>query len=278
MWLMGRPLAGRKRVWVRRAAPHRPGPVGCPSGRRWPRVDGGGVVGPSPAGRLGRRARRARVRGAAERMPVTVVSLGDCVLNGGEVAVLAMVEAIVRLVPGVVGNAESLVEESTDGLLEYPVYTQTSHLGRPRHRASRAADPVVRQPLRDRAVATPTAAGAHRRPPTRPASTLGHGRRLGRPGRPRGHRCRCPELLTLQRACWVDQGRANDTWDIRHSSKPSTTCAPGSRHTRPGCGAAAGDWSPAVGVDALRRPDDLGGRATRWRLLTCRAQAWGERS
>ena len=62
---------------------------------------------------------------ARERMPVTVVSLGDYVLNGGEVAVLAMVEAIARLVPGVIGNAESLVEEShEDGLLEYPVYTK----------------------------------------------------------------------------------------------------------------------------------------------------------
>lgn len=62
---------------------------------------------------------------AAERMPVTVVSLGDYVLNGGEVAVLAMTEAIVRLLPGVVGNPESLVEESHEGgLLEYPVYTK----------------------------------------------------------------------------------------------------------------------------------------------------------
>jgi len=58
-------------------------------------------------------------------LTVDVVSLGDYVLNGGEVAVLAMVEAIGRLVPGVVGNPESLVEEShEDGLLEYPVYTK----------------------------------------------------------------------------------------------------------------------------------------------------------
>lgn len=56
---------------------------------------------------------------------VRVLSLGDYVLNGGEVAVLAMVEAIARLLPGVIGNAESLVEEShEDGLLEYPVYTK----------------------------------------------------------------------------------------------------------------------------------------------------------
>lgn len=56
---------------------------------------------------------------------VWCVSMGDYVLNGGEVAVLAMVEAVGRLIPGVVGNPESLVEEShEDGLLEYPVYTK----------------------------------------------------------------------------------------------------------------------------------------------------------
>ena len=64
---------------------------------------------------------------SGERFDVRPVSLGDYVLNGGEVAVLAMVEAIGRLVPGVVGNPESLVEEShSDGLLEYPVYTKPS--------------------------------------------------------------------------------------------------------------------------------------------------------
>lgn len=62
---------------------------------------------------------------AQERFRVMPVSLGDYVLNGGEVAVLAMVEAVGRLVPGVVGNPMSLVEEShSDGLLEYPVYTK----------------------------------------------------------------------------------------------------------------------------------------------------------
>ncbi|MEO5781273.1 MAG: tRNA (guanosine(37)-N1)-methyltransferase TrmD [Arthrobacter oryzae] len=64
---------------------------------------------------------------AAEYFTVRPMSLGDYVLNGGEVAVLAMVEAIGRLLPGVVGNPESLVEEShSDGLLEYPVYTKPS--------------------------------------------------------------------------------------------------------------------------------------------------------
>ena len=56
---------------------------------------------------------------------VLEVSLGDYVVNGGEVAALAIIEAVARLLPGVVGNAESLVEEShEDGLLEYPVYTK----------------------------------------------------------------------------------------------------------------------------------------------------------
>ena len=61
-------------------------------------------------------------------MEVLEVSLGDYVLNGGEVAALAIVEAVVRLLPGVLGNPESLVEEShgdeLEGLLEYPVYTK----------------------------------------------------------------------------------------------------------------------------------------------------------
>jgi tRNA (guanine37-N1)-methyltransferase len=56
---------------------------------------------------------------------VREISLGDYVLNGGEVAALAMVEATARLLPGVLGNPESLVEEShQDGLLEYPSYTK----------------------------------------------------------------------------------------------------------------------------------------------------------
>lgn len=60
------------------------------------------------------------------QVPVSEVSLGDYVLNGGEVAALVVVEAVGRLLPGVVGNPESLVEEShgADGLLEYPVYTK----------------------------------------------------------------------------------------------------------------------------------------------------------
>lgn len=63
----------------------------------------------------------------ASRARVRLVSLGDYVLNGGEVAVMAMIEAIGRLIPGVVGNPHSLVEEShEDGLLEAPSYTKPS--------------------------------------------------------------------------------------------------------------------------------------------------------
>jgi tRNA (guanine37-N1)-methyltransferase len=62
---------------------------------------------------------------AQTKAKVRQISLGDYVLNGGEVAALAMVEAIARLIPGVIGNAESLVEEShSNGLLEYPSYTK----------------------------------------------------------------------------------------------------------------------------------------------------------
>jgi len=70
---------------------------------------------------------------AATVMPVQQVSLGDYVLGGGEVAALVIIEAVARLLPGVIGNTESLVEEShVAGLLEYPVYTKpATWRGRP---------------------------------------------------------------------------------------------------------------------------------------------------
>ncbi len=65
----------------------------------------------------------------ATRGRVQELSLADVVLNGGEVAAMAMIEAVVRLLPGVLGNPQSLAEESHHtgsggGLLEYPVYTK----------------------------------------------------------------------------------------------------------------------------------------------------------
>lgn len=60
-----------------------------------------------------------------EHFGVTEVSLGDFVMTGGELAAQAMIDATVRLLPGVLGNAESTVEEShSNGLLEHPQYTR----------------------------------------------------------------------------------------------------------------------------------------------------------
>jgi tRNA (guanine37-N1)-methyltransferase len=106
------------------------------------------VIFPSPAGELFKQATAqelskakhlvfacGRYEGIDQRVvdyaesqaKVRLVSLGDYVLNGGEVAAVAMIEAIARLIPGVIGNADSLTEEShSDGLLEYPSYTKPS--------------------------------------------------------------------------------------------------------------------------------------------------------
>ncbi len=69
-----------------------------------------------------------RYEGVDERVRLHVdeeISLGDFVLLGGEVAAMAVLEAVVRLVPGVLGNEASAVEEShVRGLLEYPQYTR----------------------------------------------------------------------------------------------------------------------------------------------------------
>jgi tRNA (guanine37-N1)-methyltransferase len=61
-----------------------------------------------------------------EGVRVHEISIGDYVLNGGEVAALVIIEAITRLIPGVIGNPESLLEESHNeiGEVEYPVYTK----------------------------------------------------------------------------------------------------------------------------------------------------------
>ncbi len=71
----------------------------------------------------------ARFEGVDERLiaarKLEEVSLGDFVLSGGEIAALAMIDACVRLLPGVMGKEASAAEESfADGLLEYPQYTR----------------------------------------------------------------------------------------------------------------------------------------------------------
>ncbi|PUB10886.1 tRNA (guanosine(37)-N1)-methyltransferase TrmD [Yoonia sediminilitoris] len=70
-----------------------------------------------------------RFEGVDERVlhhfNIQEVSLGDFVLTGGEIAAQAMIDATVRLLPGVLGNAESAIEESfSTGLLEHPQYTK----------------------------------------------------------------------------------------------------------------------------------------------------------
>ena len=65
---------------------------------------------------------------AATRMPVRELSIGDYVLAGGEVAAMVMIEAITRLIPGVLGNPDSAGEDSFSGaltgLLEAPSFTR----------------------------------------------------------------------------------------------------------------------------------------------------------
>jgi tRNA (guanine37-N1)-methyltransferase len=60
-----------------------------------------------------------------EHLVTTEISIGDYVLTGGELAAMVVVDAVVRLIPGVLGSGESLLYEShTAGLLEYPQYTR----------------------------------------------------------------------------------------------------------------------------------------------------------
>ena len=84
----------------------------------------------------------ARFEGVDERViearNLTEVSIGDYILSGGEIAALALLDACVRLIPGVMGKTESGVQESFEsGLLEYPHYT------RPREWEGRAIPDIL---------------------------------------------------------------------------------------------------------------------------------------
>ncbi|MGL4319665.1 MAG: tRNA (guanosine(37)-N1)-methyltransferase TrmD [Paracoccaceae bacterium] len=110
--------------------------VGTPDRARWP------VIYLSPRGRpfdqaMARRLAACdgvtllcgRFEGVDDRVlqhhAIEEVSLGDFVMTGGEIAAQAVLDATVRLLPGVLGNAESAVEESfSNGLLEHPQYTR----------------------------------------------------------------------------------------------------------------------------------------------------------
>ncbi len=144
---------------------------------------------------------------AATSYDVREVSLGDFVLNGGEVAALAVMEAVVRLLPGFMGNPESLAEEShEDGLLEYPVYTKPA--------TWRGRDvPAVLLSGDHAAIAAWRRAESVRRTVARrpdlahPAASVGLGDldldvRLAT-------RADAGELFTLTRACWLQELWAN---------------------------------------------------------------------
>jgi tRNA (guanine37-N1)-methyltransferase len=74
-----------------------------------------------------------RYEGVDERIRTRVdeeISIGDYVLSGGELAALVVVDAVARLVPGVVGDEQSVAEDSfSRGLLDYPQYTRPAELG-----------------------------------------------------------------------------------------------------------------------------------------------------
>jgi tRNA (guanine37-N1)-methyltransferase len=149
---------------------------------------------------------------AASIADVREVSLGDYVLNGGEVAALAITEAVVRLIPGFMGNAESLVEEShQDGLLEYPSYTKPKEWrGRevPEILLSGNHGAIADWRLEQRRVRT-----AARRPDLLSAGEVASASSLTPE---RAIPADAAELLVLTRSCWVNEALANETLDLPH--------------------------------------------------------------
>jgi tRNA (guanine37-N1)-methyltransferase len=139
----------------------------------------------------------------AERAELREISLGDYVLNGGEVAALAVTEAVVRLVPGFMGNADSLLEEShEDGLLEYPVYTKPpSWRGREVPPVLLSGDHAAIAAWRREQAERRT---AQRRPDLLHPSTTLEGLEL-RAAEPAD----AAELYVLQLACWVQEMHDN---------------------------------------------------------------------
>jgi tRNA (guanine37-N1)-methyltransferase len=144
------------------------------------------------------------VEHARTRMRVREVSLGDYVLNGGEVAALAIIEAVARLLPGFMGNAESLAQESHDaaGLLEYPVYTKpASWRGLDVPEVLRSGDHARVEAWRRAQAERRTAV---RRPDLLSPSVLLDELEI-RPVEPAD----AGELFVLQRACWVQEMHDN---------------------------------------------------------------------
>ncbi|HEU5483660.1 MAG TPA: tRNA (guanosine(37)-N1)-methyltransferase TrmD [Microlunatus sp.] len=146
------------------------------------------------------------VEHARSRMRVDELSIGDYVLNGGEAAALVVVESVVRLLPGVIGNPASLSEESHaaghDRLLEYPSYTKP-----PRWRGLDVPEVLfsghhaqIAAWRRERALELTR----ERRPDLLPDEVV----------ITRATTADAGELLTLQRAAYVTEGRLHDSFDF----------------------------------------------------------------
>ncbi|MGB5935738.1 MAG: tRNA (guanosine(37)-N1)-methyltransferase TrmD, partial [Ornithinimicrobium sp.] len=154
---------------------------------------------------------------ARTRMPVTVVSLGDYVLNGGEVAALAMIEAIARLIPGVIGNQESLTEEShSGGLLEYPVYTKPkTWRGHKIPEVLTSGDHAAIEAWRHQQRLHRT---AERRPDllsaTGALSFTGGIDAVPGVVLAAADPSDAAEIMVLSRACWLPEGREHDSFEI----------------------------------------------------------------
>ncbi len=182
-----------------------------------------------------------------DRMPVSEVSIGDYVLNGGEAAAMVVVEAVTRLLPGFVGNPESVVEESYAAggagvLLEHPVYTRpVSWRGREVPDVLLSGDHGAIARWRHEQAVRRTAL---RRPDLAHVSAVLQHDQLARllredpadpdPGNPgeaaetsfaAGHAGPAvslelatggdvAELFVLQRCCWVTEAQHNDALDI----------------------------------------------------------------
>jgi tRNA (guanine37-N1)-methyltransferase len=150
------------------------------------------------------------VEDATTSYDVREISIGDYVLNGGEVAALVILEAVVRLLPGFMGNPGSLEEEShEDGLLEYPVYTK------PATWRGRDVPPVLLSGDHGAIAAWRHAESVRRTVARRPdlahpAAQVGLGGESGLDLEIRtATRADAGELFTLTRACWLQEQRAN---------------------------------------------------------------------
>ncbi len=200
-------------------------------------------------------------------VPVEELSIGDYVVNGGEVAALVMIEAVVRLLPGFMGNPDSLAEEShgADGLLEYPVFTKPPvwrGLAVPEVLLSGDHGRVAAWRLEQSRRRT-----AERRPDLLPSSALLDGVAV-RPAVPAD----LGEIMTVQRAAF---GPAAAGEPRRRRRRAGRRPRVGPRLARRG-GLSGGEGRAAAGRLGLGEgaPGQLADRAAWPSSRTCRGKDW----